>query len=660
MIQKLFIANRGEIACRIMRTCERMGIGVVTCHSDADATALHVNASPQSVRIGPAPSVKSYLDGAAIIRAALETGCDALHPGYGFLSESADFAAAVEAAGLIFVGPAPETIESMGDKARAKTIMIEAGVATVPGGSHASDDPAQVAEWLETFEFPALLKPVAGGGGKGMVVLDAPPKGDEITAAIRTAKASFGDGRLLVEQMISAPRHIEVQIFGDGCGNVVHLYDRECSLQRRHQKVIEEAPATNLPETLRQNMIAAAVRGARALNYRNAGTFEFIVDAQGYYFLEVNTRLQVEHPVTEEVTGLDLVEWQLRIASGEKLPLTQDEISYQGHAFESRIYAEDPGAGFQPSSGRITGLAWPMDARVEAGIEDGGYVSPFYDPMIAKIITTGADRPTALAQMTEALTNTRILGVATNLGFLRQLCAATKVAEALANTGFIDANTDSLITPPPLVLLIAAAAAAEIMAQKPKVQGQTSPWSSDAWAGLCDRHQLDPRAPFGRLALAHGDQHAIACVQLIRDSTLWLNIALDGQSHSITATANCCDGMIQGHCGPHDWVAIPDILGVDLIFEGTRHRLSATNTAAQDELDPAARSPLPGVVSALPLRVGDIVAKGDTVAVVEAMKMENALLAPMSGTIDEVNCEMGQQVTAGQILVVITPQTSEA
>lgn len=659
MIERLFIANRGEIACRIMRTCERMGIDAVACHSDADATEPHAASAPRSVRIGPALTAKSYLDGPAIIRAALETGCDALHPGYGFLSENPEFAAAVETAGLIFVGPAPETIEAMGDKARAKAIMIEAGVATVPGGPRASDDPDRVAGWLRETGYPALLKPVAGGGGKGMVVLDAPPRGDKITAAIRTARASFGDGRLLVERMISSPRHIEVQIFGDGRGDVVHLFDRECSLQRHHQKIVEEAPATNLPPALREEMIEAALRGARALDYRNAGTFEFIVDAHGYYFLEVNTRLQVEHPVTEEITGLDLVEWQLRIAAGEGLPLGQDRIACRGHAVEARLYAEDPAAGFRPSSGRITGLCWPRNARIEAGVQTGSFVSPFYDPMIAKIVARGDDRPDALARMQTALTQTRILGIATNLGFLRRLVETPEVAVATADTGFVDANIAQLTPPPPPVFLTAAAATAEIAAQMTRNRGTGSPWQPGAPAGLGDRAMLDPQAPFGRLDLRLGDRHATVCVRTIRDGSFRVDVSLGGQVYPVATEAGEGRGMVIGRVGPHDWAALADTVGVEMIFDGFRHHLSAASTPPQDAHEPVARAPLPGIVVALPLRPGDAVARGDTVAVVEAMKMENAMLSPFAGTIADVNCELGQQVAAGQILVTITPQSDE-
>jgi len=543
----------------------------------------------------------------------------------------------------------------MGDKARAKAIMIEAGVATVPGGAHASDDAKEVAEWLDATGFPALLKPVAGGGGKGMVVLDAPPKGDEITAAIRTAKASFGDGRLLVERMIKAPRHIEVQVFGDGHGNVVHLFNRECSLQRRHQKVIEEAPATNLPASVQQEMIAAAVRGAKALNYRNAGTFEFIIDDQGYYFLEVNTRLQVEHPVTEEITGLDLVEWQLRIASGENLPLKQEQITCQGHAFECRVYAEDPADGFRPSSGRINALFWPTAARVEAGVEDGSYVSSFYDPMIAKLITTGKDRAAALVLMSAVLKETHIHGVATNLGFLRQLCAATAVIKATADTQFIDANTEAFTRTPPLLELVSAAATVDFMGQYPASQGPVSPWQAGAWVGIGDRRSLDPDAPLGRFSYAHNGEKITARVQSAKNGALWLCIGKDGESNGIGVTAALFGSVIKGQTGSRDWTALLGATGIEIVIEGNRHRLSAASAAPEHADDPTARSSLPGVVTALPLCVGDSVAKGDTVAVVEAMKMENALLANVAGTVAEVNCELGQQVAAGQELLVITP-----
>lgn len=463
MIRRLLIANRGEIARRIARTCRRLGVEYVAVYSDADAGAAHLEGAVARVHIGPAAAAHSYLDAKRIVEAAKDSGCDAVHPGYGFLSETAAFARMVEDSGLIFVGPAPDTIGQMGDKERAKIIMAQVGVPVVPGSERASDDAAEIMAMLETIERPALIKPVAGGGGKGMIVIPNDLTGDAlreaVTSSVRTARAAFGDGRVLVERFIAAPRHIEVQVFGDGTGNVVHMFERECSLQRRHQKVVEEAPAAGLDPDLRARLIAAAVQGARALRYRNAGTFEFIVGADGTFaFLEVNTRLQVEHPVTEEVTGLDLVEWQLRIASGEGLPLTQESIACIGHAIECRIYAEDPEAGFRPAPGIVRRVAWPAGTRVESAVETGSAIPPDYDPMIAKIIAFAPSREKALSDMRRSLGDTHIAGVTTNLGFLRALLAMPDVIAGRADTTFIDTQLAAILTPQPSAPVFAAAA----------------------------------------------------------------------------------------------------------------------------------------------------------------------------------------------------------
>src|SRR5690625_102029 len=424
MFSRLLIANRGEIACRIARTCRQMGIDYVAVYSEADATSMHLEGAVQTVCLGPAPATSSYLDVARVVQAAVDSGCDAVHPGYGFLAENPDFARAVLDAGLIFVGPTPDTIDAMGDKARAKALMREAGVPVVPGSVQASEDPDEISAFVQDVGFPALLKPAAGGGGKGMVVLE---KGDDIPTAVqgavRQARASFGDGRLLVERFVLRPRHIEVQVFGDTHGQVVHLFERECSLQRRHQKIVEEAPAVRLPEATRDALRAAAVAGARSIGYQNAGTFEFIVDEAGhdFFFMEMNTRLQVEHPVTEMITGVDLVEWQLKVAAGQALPRTQDELSCQGHAIECRIYAEDPSDNFKPYPGRLHYVGWPQTARVDAGVKAGSTVSAFYDPMIAKLVVHADNRADALAKMDIALSDAYLLGVKTNLGFLKSL-----------------------------------------------------------------------------------------------------------------------------------------------------------------------------------------------------------------------------------------------
>lgn len=656
-IRKLFIANRGEIACRIMRTCQRLGIEVAVGYSDADAEARHVRLAPQAARLGPAPSAQSYLNQEAIVDAALRLGCDAVHPGYGFLSENADFAARVEAVGLVFVGPRPDTIEKMGDKSRAKAAMIAADVATVPGGAEASEDPAQIAGWIDDVGFPVMLKPAAGGGGKGMVVLEKPPKGDEIVSAIRTARASFGDGALLVERLIRSPRHVEVQIFGDGNGKVVHLFDRECSLQRRHQKVIEEAPASHVPRAIRDEMIAAAVRGAEALNYRNAGTFEFIIGENGYYFLEVNTRLQVEHPVTEEVTGQDLVEWQLRIASGQGLPLGQDEITCTGHAIEARVYAEDPLDGFRPSSGRVTATLWDSAARCDLGLDAGDYVSPFYDPMIAKLIVSGADRQEALSNMREAVDRSAVFGIATNLGFIKRLSSHPTLIAGQADTRFIDRAED--LTPAaaaPDDAAYAAAALALMQARSAPLGETRSPWDGAGSHLILDRKTLDPEAPLGRLALYHEGTRKLAKLMERQDGWATVSITDDRALHvSFTAEGSVMSGESAGHV----WHAQSRQNGVELCFDGQRLWFSTLPATENADQSPSCKSPLPGVVTALPVSVGDRVARGDMLAVVEAMKMENTIAAALAGTVSEVSCSIGQQVVAGQVLVEITPDAGD-
>ncbi|MGW6156185.1 acetyl-CoA carboxylase biotin carboxylase subunit, partial [Streptomyces sp. NPDC055144] len=444
MVKRLLIANRGEIARRIARTCRRLGIEYVAVHSEADGAAAHLDGAFEQVLIGPSPAADSYLRADALIDAALRTGCDAVHPGYGFLSENAEFASATAAAGLVFVGPDASTIAAMGDKATAKRLMAEAGVPVLPGSADATESSDDIRAHADRIGYPVILKPVAGGGGKGMQVIeherDLAPA---VEAAVRLARASFGDGRLLVERYLRRPRHIEVQVFGDTHGNVVHLFERECSLQRRHQKIVEEAPAVNLPADVREALLSAAVRGAQAIGYTNAGTFEFILDSAGdgdggFYFLEVNTRLQVEHPVTEAITGLDLVEWQLRTAAGEQLPLAQGEITTSGHAIEVRVYAEDPDADFRPAPGRALATLWPTDLRVDAAFDGAGDVPVFYDPMIAKLIAHDPARPAALARLLHAVRSTAVLGLTTNLGFLADLLRDPRVSAGLIDTHLVD------------------------------------------------------------------------------------------------------------------------------------------------------------------------------------------------------------------------------
>lgn len=657
MFERILIANRGEISRRIACTCRRMGVEYVAVYSEADRDAPHVEGSVARVPIGPAAAALSYLDGDALVRAALSTGCQAVHPGYGFLSENPGFAEAVEAAGLVFIGPAPGTIAEMGDKATAKAIMMKAGVSVVPGSTEASDDPTTVASLLVQVGYPALLKPATGGGGKGMTVVESGDGHAAIESAIRTARAAFGDGRLLVEHFVRNPRHVEVQVFGDGRGEVVHLFERECSLQRRHQKIVEEAPAAMLPRELREALIEAAVRGARAISYRNAGTFEFIVGDDGsFYFLEVNTRLQVEHPVTEAITGLDLVEWQLRVAAGEPLPLSQDEIRSTGHAIECRIYAEDPVADFRPAPGRVGQVFWPADTRVESAVENGSAVPPEYDPMIAKLIVHAQDRPAAIGRMRVAVEGTAIAGLTTNLGFLQRLLAAPEVAAGEAATGFIDTALQDLLKEPSMSDVLAAAGAAVAFSGMPEAGSACSPWCT---ARLHDRTALDVDAPFGAVFLVYrGERHVVRLRALDNSGAV---VAVGDAKEIRTVSVYRNERLLGGTVGGRRWYALVDADAVDMTIDGTRVRLDRRPAVADASAGAvgAAIAQMPGVIVALGAEIGEVVSCGQVLVVVEAMKFENPITAPRDGVVAEVTCAVGDQVKAGQVLVRLEDDTND-
>lgn len=504
MFKKILIANRGEIARRIIRTCKRMGVETVCVYSEADKHAAFVREADRAVLIGPAPAAESYLRGDRIIAVALETGAQAIHPGYGFLSENAEFAEACEAAGVVFIGPRPDAIRAMALKGAAKALMTEAGVPVTPGYHGDDQGLATLQAEAGRIGYPVLIKAVAGGGGKGMRRVDDPADfADALTSAQREGQNAFSDPKVLIEKYLTVPRHIEIQLFADEHGNVVHLFERDCSLQRRHQKVIEEAPAPSLPEALRQAMGQAAVRAAQAIRYRGAGTVEFIVDvANGidtaaFYFMEMNTRLQVEHPVTEEITGLDLVEWQLRVANGEVLPKTQDQLTITGHAIEARLYAEDPENDFLPATGRLEKLVFPDWARIESAVGEGDEVSVFYDPMIAKIVVHGMDRTAALDKMREALIETQLRGLATNLGFLRRVVSDEAFAAAEIDTGFIARHQERLLAPWPDFAAPASAVTAD----------PTSPWNDNKgwWLGLPKRSPLVLKHEAGEDVVASGN-----------------------------------------------------------------------------------------------------------------------------------------------------------
>jgi 3-methylcrotonyl-CoA carboxylase alpha subunit len=627
MITSLLIANRGEIACRIIRTARAMGIRTVAVYSDADANALHVRQADEAVHIGPSPARESYLVGEKIIAAAKQTGAEAIHPGYGFLSENAGFAQAVKDAGLIWVGPNPASITAMGLKDAAKERMIAAGVPVTPGYLGEDQRPEHLKAEADAIGYPVLIKAVAGGGGKGMRRVDAADDFlDMLESCKREAASSFGDDRVLIEKYILSPRHIEVQVFGDTHGNVVHLFERDCSLQRRHQKVIEEAPAPGMDEATRAELCAAAVRAAKAVDYVGAGTIEFIADASEglradrIWFMEMNTRLQVEHPVTEEITGVDLVEWQLRVASGEPIPLRQDELSITGWALEARLYAEDPTTGFLPSTGTLELADFPDHAaRIETGVEQGDAISPFYDPMIAKIVASGDDRDAAMDALEDALEDVRIWPVKTNAAFLIGCLRAPEFRAGDVTTGFIADQGDALVAAP---------------------QPQDSDWkvagvqmfaphyfhrddrAADPWRKALGFRLNAPER--GAIVIQHGDERR--AVDLM---------SFDGAEGMVQPVA---DGMLTFRDGR------------PLLFTEPRFSGGDSGGGAGTIL-----APMPGRVTSVDVATGDTVTKGQKLLTLEAMKMEHALTAPFDGVVAELNAAAGGQVQVDALLARIEP-----
>ncbi|MBC7168079.1 biotin carboxylase N-terminal domain-containing protein [Phenylobacterium sp.] len=627
MIRSLLVANRGEIARRIFRTARRMGVSTIAIYSDADAQAPHVREADRAVRVGPAAAAESYLNMEAVLAAAREAGAEAIHPGYGFLSENAAFAEAVTAAGLVWVGPPPAAIRAMGLKDAAKALMAEAGVPVTPGYLGEDQSAARLAAEAERIGFPVLIKAVAGGGGKGMRKVDrAADFAEALGAAQREAKAAFGDDRVLLETYVTRPRHIEVQVFGDSHGQVVHLFERDCSLQRRHQKVIEEAPAPGMTEAVRQAVCAAAVRAAQAVDYVGAGTVEFIADASEglradrIWFMEMNTRLQVEHPVTEAVTGQDLVEWQLRIAAGEPLPLSQDEIMLSGWAMEARLYAENPATGFLPSTGELEHFVLPGGVRIDSGVEAGGVVSPHYDPMIAKLIARGETREVAAAALAEACAEVEVWPVRTNAGFLARCLAEPDFLAGEVDTSFIGERLEALATPPaPSETALAAAALGRLADEEPSPSDPNSPWR--ALTGF-------------RLNAAPA-----RTVRLYRDGQpVEAPIPRDGLGADVLLAQ---DGQIvvfeAGEAYAFDPVA-PQALGGE----------GATG-------DGAITSPMPGKVVAVSVEAGQSVSRGQTLVTLEAMKMEHALAAPFDGVVETLSVAAGDQVSEGLVMVRLAP-----
>jgi 3-methylcrotonyl-CoA carboxylase alpha subunit len=670
MFQKILIANRGEIACRVAATARRLGVRTVAVYSDADADAAHVAACDEAVHIGAASPRESYLRVERIIAAAQQSGAQAVHPGYGFLSENEDFAQACVAAGLVFIGPPASAIAAMGSKSAAKTLMEKARVPLVPGYHGKDNDAALLVREADRIGYPVLIKASAGGGGKGMRRVDKP---DDFAASLascqREAKASFGDDHVLVERYVTRPRHIEIQVFADSHGHALYLFERDCSVQRRHQKVLEEAPAPGLSAERRAEMGAAAVAAAKAVGYVGAGTVEFIVEPRAdgdlrFYFMEMNTRLQVEHPVTEAITGLDLVEWQLRVAAGEALPLTQDELKIAGHAIEARICAENPDANFLPATGTLRTLRWPdhvafrrnadaerfhdpASVRVDAGVREGDAISPHYDSMIAKLIVWGHDRAQALARLDAALADTHIVGLHTNVAFLRRAVHSRAFAQADLDTALIERERAALFDQPPLALEVAAAGvAAHALAQEASLQG-ADPWSRR------DGFRLHGGARRHFHLLRGESEHAVALARL-HDGALQLEIGEQSwplqvrthgdDRHEVTLGVRRLRLSVYAH-GEQVTVFAPegraDVREVDDIAHAGEGAASGGQLTA----------PMPGKLIAYLAKPGDRVARGQALAVIEAMKMEHTIHAPRDGIVRECLYATGEQVGEGSELL---------
>jgi 3-methylcrotonyl-CoA carboxylase alpha subunit len=637
MIKSLLIANRGEIACRIIRTAREMGIRTVAVYSDADAKALHVREADEAIHIGPSPARESYLIGEKIIAAAKQSGAEAIHPGYGFLSENAGFAQAVKEAGLIWVGPNPDSITAMGLKDAAKERMIAAGVPVTPGYLGEDQSPDRLQAEADGIGYPVLIKAVAGGGGKGMRRVDAAADfADALASCKREAASSFGDDRVLIEKYILSPRHIEVQVFGDSHGNVVHLFERDCSLQRRHQKVIEEAPAPGMDAETREAICAAAVRAAKAVDYVGAGTIEFIADASEglradrIWFMEMNTRLQVEHPVTEEITGQDLVEWQLRVASGEPLPLKQEKLEINGWAVEARLYAEDPEKGFLPSTGKIELMTIGRfsrfetgdELRIDTGIEARDTVQPYYDPMIAKVIAWGEDRDAAIDELVDAMADTLVWPVKTNTPFVVAALDHEAFRAGNLSTGFIEQYADDLAIPdaPDPDLLRAAAR---------KLRDEASLFSLHRNAGTV-----------GAWTIPSG-------FRLNAPPSTVMALSAEGKRYEVSLP------LLPDAAEPYiEMLHVDD--AVYAVENGKTWKITTYRAAAGGHAsagDGALLAPMPGRVTSVDVAAGDTVTKGQRLLTLEAMKMEHGMTAPFDGVVAELNAEAGAQVTEGTVLV---------
>ncbi len=666
MFSKILIANRGEIACRVIKTARRLGIRTVAVYSEADANARHVRLADEAVLLGPAAARESYLVAEKILDAARRTGAQAIHPGYGFLSENADFAEACAAAGVVFIGPPASAIRAMGSKSAAKALMEKAAVPHTPGYHGDNQEPEFLKQQADAIGYPVLIKAAAGGGGKGMRLVD---KGDDFIAALascqREARSSFGNDQVLVEKYITRPRHIEIQVFGDSQGNCVYLFERDCSVQRRHQKVLEEAPAPGMTPERRRQMGEAAVAAAKAVGYVGAGTVEFIANQDGsFYFMEMNTRLQVEHPVTEMITGQDLVEWQLRVAAGEALPLRQEQLQIRGHALEARIYAEDAGKGFLPSTGRLLHLVPPaegLNVRVDTGVEEGDEITPHYDPMIAKLIVWDEDREAALARMRQALADYRVVGVTTNIDFLSRLVSCPAFAGADLDTGLIERQQDFLFPDSPEVPrdVILTATVAELLRERDQAaqQGQRSgdPWSPwnrrDGWRmNIAARRTVSFR---------------------VGETQVDVGVAYAGEDWQLTLRNDTL--LARGRLLAHDRLAVEledrRLMASVVAVAEKRHVFLNSGTYVIERHDPlhlveaggaqggGLTAPMPGKVVALLAQPGPV-AKGTPLLILEAMKMEHTITAPKQGNLKGFRYAVGEQVADGAELVDFAPEAA--
>ncbi|MBI2800963.1 MAG: acetyl-CoA carboxylase biotin carboxylase subunit [Gammaproteobacteria bacterium] len=671
MFKKILIANRGEIACRIIRTARRLGIKTVAVYSEADAGALHTRLADEAFAIGPAPSAQSYLDAAKLIAVASVAGAEAIHPGYGFLSENAEFAATIAAAGITFIGPDEKAIRIMGSKSEAKALVAQHDVPLVPGYYGADQSLSRLISEARMVGLPLLIKAIAGGGGRGMrIVRDFAEFEAALASAQREAQSAFGNATVLIERYIEHPRHIEVQVFGDKHGNLVHLFERDCSLQRRHQKVIEEAPAVLLTEAQRATLFDAALRAARAVDYVGAGTVEFIIDRQGaIYFIEMNTRLQVEHPVTELVTGFDLVEWQLRVAAGEPLPVRQSEILCRGHAVEVRLYAEDPAHDFRASIGELVHLRFPDSSdsvRVDTGVVCGDSVTPYYDAMVAKIITRGRDRAEALQQMRACLAETEVVGVNTNTDYLQRILTHPRYCTGGFNTHFVEDERASLTldtstTCVDALLLLAAVYQHAENARIRQAEAARSAEPHSPWVMLtgfrinaASTFEFEFKTKSGNITV-EGTKAATGWSTTVAGRNFeLLDYSLDGS----TLSARCKDRTLHASI-----VRSRDELHV--FFEGTHYcvqQVDRLHSHDDTEINTGALiAPMPGAITSVMVKVGDQVARGAPLLILEAMKIEHTITAPCAGTVSEIRFSIGEQVTAeGVELIKITPNESAA